>query len=107
MEFLERTRWEGKVFSTGGWVAGSGGEYDAVEPATGTKLARVGAATETDVHKAAESAAQAQRDWAALPYDRRDLASLVPAVRVAATGISRGLRPRAHRSTRLQKGNTP
>lgn len=42
-----------------------------------------------------------------VPADRRDLASLVPAVRVAATGISRGLRPRAHRSTRLQKGSTP
>src|SRR5919107_6280441 len=71
MAFLDRSRWEGKIFTTGGWVAGSGGEYDAVEPATGTKLARVGAATETDVHKAAESAAQAQRDWAALPYDQR------------------------------------
>jgi DNA-binding IclR family transcriptional regulator len=34
-----------------------------------------------------------------VPADRRDLASLVPAVRVAAAGISRGLRPRAHRST--------
>ena len=54
-----------------GGCAGSGGEYDAVEPATGTTLARVGAATAADVHKAAEAAAQAQRDWAALPYDRR------------------------------------
>jgi benzaldehyde dehydrogenase (NAD) len=44
MGFLERTRWMGKLFSTEGWVAGSGGEYDAVEPATGNKLARVGAA---------------------------------------------------------------
>jgi benzaldehyde dehydrogenase (NAD) len=71
MGFLERTRWMGKLFSTEGWVAGSGGEYDAVEPATGNKLARVGAATPTDVHKAAEAAAQAQREWAALTYDRR------------------------------------
>jgi benzaldehyde dehydrogenase (NAD) len=71
MTFLDRARWEGKIFTTGGWVAGSGGEYDAVEPATGSTLARVGAATEADVHKAAEAAAQAQRDWAALPYDRR------------------------------------
>ena len=71
MPFLDRSRWEGKIFTTAGWVAGSGGEYDAVEPATGATLARVGAATEADVHKAAESAAQAQRDWAALPYDRR------------------------------------
>ena len=71
MGFLERTRWMGKLFSTEGWVAGSGGEYDAVEPATGNKLARVGAATPTDVHKAAEAAAQAQREWAALTNDRR------------------------------------
>jgi benzaldehyde dehydrogenase (NAD) len=68
--FLERSGWEGKIYS-GGWVAGSGGEYPAVEPATGRELARVGAATPADVHKAAERAAQAQRDWAALPYDRR------------------------------------
>jgi len=71
MTFLDRARWQGKIFTTGGWTAGSGGEYDAVEPATGTTLARVGAATEADVHKAAEGAAQAQRDWAALSYDRR------------------------------------
>ena len=33
MTFLDRSRWQGKIFTTGGWVAGSGGEYDAVEPA--------------------------------------------------------------------------
>jgi benzaldehyde dehydrogenase (NAD) len=71
MEFLDRARWEGKLFTTGGWTAGSGGEYPAVEPATGRELARVGAASEADVHKAAEAAAQAQREWAAVPYDRR------------------------------------
>ncbi len=65
MAFLDRSRWEGKVFTTEGWMPGSGGEYDAVEPATSTKLARVGAATAADVHKAAEAAAQAQHDWAA------------------------------------------
>lgn len=70
MEFLDRKQWEGKVYS-GGWVHGSGGAYDAVEPATGEKLAQVGAATAADVHKAGEEAAQAQRQWAALPYDRR------------------------------------
>jgi len=68
--FLDRSLWEGKIY-TGGWVAGSGGEYPAVEPATGLELARVGAATPADVHKAAERATQAQREWAALPYDRR------------------------------------
>src|SRR3954447_16720622 len=71
MAFLDRSRWEGKIFTTGGWGSGSGGEYDAVEPATGATLARVGAATAADVHKAAEAAAQAQGEWAALPYDHR------------------------------------
>ena len=62
--------WEGRIYS-GGWVPGSGGEYDAVEPATGNTLGRVGTATPADVHKAAERAAQAQREWAGLTYDRR------------------------------------
>ena len=65
MAFLEQSTWEGKIYSAG-WVPGSGGEYDAIEPATGNTLASVGAATAADVHKAAESAAQAQREWAAL-----------------------------------------
>jgi benzaldehyde dehydrogenase (NAD) len=67
---LDRASWEGKIYS-GGWVAGSGGEYQAVEPATGNELGRVGAASPADVHKAAESAAQAQPEWAALTYDQR------------------------------------
>jgi benzaldehyde dehydrogenase (NAD) len=70
MELLDRSIWEGRIYS-GGWMPGSGGQYPAVEPATGKQLAQVGAATAADVHKAAESAAQAQRDWAALSYDRR------------------------------------
>ncbi len=70
MAFLEQSTWEGKIYSAG-WVPGSGGEYDAIEPATGNTLASVGAATAADMHKAAESAAQAQREWAALTYDKR------------------------------------
>ena len=70
MPFLEQSTWQGKIFS-GGWITGSGGEYDAVEPATGNVLASVGAATEADVRKAAEQAATAQREWQALTYDRR------------------------------------
>jgi benzaldehyde dehydrogenase (NAD) len=70
MTFMDPSTWQGRIYS-GGWVQGSGGEYDAVEPATGNALARVGAATPADVHKAAERAAQAQRAWAALTYDRR------------------------------------
>jgi benzaldehyde dehydrogenase (NAD) len=70
MTFLDRSVWEGRIYS-GGWVPGSGGEYEAVEPATGQTLGRVGAATPADVHKAAERAAQAQREWAGWTYDRR------------------------------------
>ncbi len=70
MDFLDPRAWEGKIWS-GGWTAGSGGEQDVVEPATGQVLGRIGAATAADVHKAAERAAQAQKDWAALPYDQR------------------------------------
>ena len=70
MDFLDRSAWEGRIWS-GGWTAGSGGEQDVVEPATGQVLARIGVATAADVHKAAERAAQAQKEWAARPYDQR------------------------------------
>ncbi|HET9647698.1 MAG TPA: aldehyde dehydrogenase family protein, partial [Microlunatus sp.] len=70
MAFLDRSIWEGKIYSNG-WVTGSGGEYPAIEPATGASLAQVGAATADDVRRAAETAATAQREWAALSYDRR------------------------------------
>lgn len=70
MGLLDGTEWHGRIFS-GGWVTGSGGTYDAVEPATGRTLARVGAATAADVHTAAELAGAAQRDWAARTYDQR------------------------------------
>ncbi|WP_420120889.1 aldehyde dehydrogenase family protein, partial [Nakamurella sp.] len=70
MSLLDRSTWEGKIYS-GGWVPGSGGEFAATEPATGDTLAQVGAATAEDVRRAAETAAGAQRDWAALSYDRR------------------------------------
>lgn len=71
MDFLDPTTWRGKIFSTGGWVAGSGGEYDVIEPATGQTLARMGAASPGDVARAAETATAAQRDWTARSYDER------------------------------------
>ncbi|WP_327692645.1 benzaldehyde dehydrogenase [Streptomyces sp. NBC_00459] len=70
MTFLDSSIWEGLVFS-GGWVNGSGGEYDAVEPATGKTLGRVGCGTPADVDKAVDQAVRAQREWAALPYSDR------------------------------------
>ncbi|MEU4160848.1 aldehyde dehydrogenase family protein [Actinoplanes sp. NPDC026670] len=70
MTLLDGGTWAGRIF-LGEWTPGSGGEYEAFEPATGAVLGSVGCATAADVHKAAEHAAQAQRDWAARPYSER------------------------------------
>jgi benzaldehyde dehydrogenase (NAD) len=70
MALLEDGAWHGKVW-TGSWTDGSGGTYPAVEPATGAELAEVGRATPDDVEKAGARAAQAQREWAALPFEQR------------------------------------
>jgi benzaldehyde dehydrogenase (NAD) len=70
MEFLDQAPWPGHIYSAG-WVAGSGGTYDAVEPATGNTLGSVGLAGADDVSRAARMAAEAQPAWAALTYDRR------------------------------------
>src|SRR5436190_233706 len=70
MPLLEGRAWQGKIYSTG-WVDGSGEPYPVVSPATGEQLATMGAATQADVHKAATVAADAQRNWAALPYTDR------------------------------------
>jgi benzaldehyde dehydrogenase (NAD) len=67
---LEQSAWQGKIW-VGSWVDGSADPYDAVEPATGAVIAPVGRATPADVHTAAERAVQAQRDWAAAPYEDR------------------------------------
>jgi benzaldehyde dehydrogenase (NAD) len=39
MSLLEKSAWQGKIFSNG-WVSGSGGEYPVTEPATGGVLGR-------------------------------------------------------------------
>ena len=70
MSLLESKEWEGKIFIDG-WVPGSGGPYAVTEPATGNELARMGCATPDDVRKAAERAAEAQKDWAAAPLEQR------------------------------------
>lgn len=69
-ELLADPQWSGRIFS-GGWVRGSGEDIAVVEPATGTLLDRVGSATPADVAKAAECAAQAQREWVARPHTDR------------------------------------
>ena len=70
MALLEDGAWQGKVW-TGAWTDGSGGTYSAVEPATGETLGEVGKATAEDVHTAAGRAVEAQRGWAALPFEER------------------------------------
>src|SRR3954449_6575491 len=70
MGLLDDGAWHGKVW-TGSGTDGSGGTYDAVEPATGDVIAPVGKATPADVHTAAERAVGAQRAWAAAPFEER------------------------------------
>ena len=48
-----------------------GPDPDAVEPATGKVLGQVGKATPDDVDTAALRAVEAQRSWAALPFEER------------------------------------
>ncbi len=62
--------WTGKIFN-GDWIAPAGGEYQVVEPATGTTLGLVGRASVNDVRQAADRAAEAQKAWARAPFDER------------------------------------
>ncbi|NVI90755.1 aldehyde dehydrogenase family protein [Actinomadura sp. BRA 177] len=66
MGLLDSVDWQGNIFKNGAWTAAHGGDYAVVEPATGAELGRMGQATAQDVAEAAASAAEAQRDWAAL-----------------------------------------
>src|SRR5215212_1830860 len=70
MGLLDDGAWQGKLW-TGEWSDGTGGTYSAVEPATGETLGEVGKATPEDVHTAALRAVEAQRAWAALPFEER------------------------------------
>jgi benzaldehyde dehydrogenase (NAD) len=67
---LDATTWTGNVF-VDGWTPGGGGDYPVREPATGGDLGRLGLATGDDVGRAALRAADAQRGWAATPYQER------------------------------------
>jgi benzaldehyde dehydrogenase (NAD) len=69
--FLSEDTWTNRIFLGGAWVPGSGGSLDVTEPATGSTLGQVGLASADDLAKAAESAADAQRDWAATPHQQR------------------------------------
>ncbi|WP_307848689.1 benzaldehyde dehydrogenase [Microbispora oryzae] len=71
MGLLGSVDWQGNIFKDGAWTAGRGGDYAVVEPATGEKLGRMGLATPEDVAEAGETAARAQREWAATPHPVR------------------------------------
>ncbi|MEU7852575.1 benzaldehyde dehydrogenase [Nonomuraea sp. NPDC049141] len=69
--FLDSATWQGRIFVAGAWSPGSGGTIDVTEPATGSVLGQTGLADAADLGRAAESAAEAQREWAATPHPRR------------------------------------
>ena len=71
MALLDESRWNDQIFEGGSWRPGSGAAADVIEPATGGTLARVTAATPDDVARAAKAAAEAQREWGALPHPAR------------------------------------
>ena len=66
---LNATVWSGFGFLDG-WVP-LHGTRTVVEPATGSALGNIGMADASDIARAARSAARAQREWAAVPYERR------------------------------------
>ncbi|MBW4079567.1 MAG: aldehyde dehydrogenase family protein, partial [Acidobacteria bacterium] len=70
MAFLDGASWQGNI-SVGGWRAGGAESAPVIEPATGQQLAMSGRASLADVSEAAALAAQAQREWAALPFSAR------------------------------------
>ncbi|GAA2616443.1 benzaldehyde dehydrogenase [Paractinoplanes durhamensis] len=71
MALLDPARWQDLIFENGSWRPGSGATTQVIEPATGESLGEYALATPADVARAAKSAAEAQRDWAALPHSAR------------------------------------
>ena len=61
--------WSGRIFSDG-WVDAPE-TIESTEPATGDVLGTAGAGNADAVARAAESAAKAQREWAATPFTER------------------------------------
>ena len=66
---LDEQQWTGKIFSDG-WVDGPD-TISVTEPATGDELGTAGAGDAAAVARATESAAAAQREWAATPFSER------------------------------------
>jgi benzaldehyde dehydrogenase (NAD) len=70
MTLLDESTWTGHLF-VDGWEPGGGGELPVIEPATGERLGALSRGTADDVARAARRAAEAQRGWAATPYQER------------------------------------
>jgi benzaldehyde dehydrogenase (NAD) len=66
---LDEATWTGRIFSDG-WVDAPE-TSENTEPATGEMLGTAGAGNAEAVAKAAASAAEAQREWAATPFTER------------------------------------
>lgn len=62
---LNDARWQGKIF-TGEWSQALGGSIDALEPANGKSLGKVGFGNAQDIDNACRAAAKAQPAWAVL-----------------------------------------
>ena len=70
MSLLAGSDWHGRIYS-GGWIDGTGGTRAVVSPSTGEQIGSIGLASPADVGAAAATATEAQRGWAALPYNER------------------------------------
>lgn len=69
-KFLDPACWQGRVFN-GDWQHPTGGTVEVVEPATGSVLTVVGMGNAHDVGVAAKQAAEAQKQWLAMPPRER------------------------------------
>ncbi|WP_411732265.1 benzaldehyde dehydrogenase [Paeniglutamicibacter sp.] len=70
MSLLEESLWNSRI-NINGWVQGTAGTQDVMEPATGNVLGRLGVASADDVLRAATAAARAQVLWAAKKPEER------------------------------------
>lgn len=62
--------WEGRIFSNG-WVPGTGGVADVVDPSTGETLTTIGTGLAEDIDRAANAARRAQPGWGSTSFDKR------------------------------------
>ncbi|HEY5882707.1 MAG TPA: benzaldehyde dehydrogenase [Nakamurella sp.] len=83
-EFLPPSVWDGKIFN-GSWTSAAS-TVTITEPATGNALGVTGIADAGAIADAANSAAAAQREWAATSYEQR-AAVLRAAARIAEENV--------------------